>query len=378
MKTPKRLALTYNDINLIPQFSSVKSRLDVKLTTKLGSHEYNPIMTSPMDTISSGAMLNVAQQAGCVGIAHRFQSLPERFLELPEMDVHGVAIGMNDHIPDILVELKKKPAHLCFDIAHADTSYAHKYIKDLLITLDHENFYGINVIAGSVCTFEATQDICELNLNQSKNFITGIRAGIGGGSICSTRLVTGHGIPMVDTILQCREAIDNHSFNCYLPGHLKMALIADGGITGSGDAAKALACGANFVMVGSMLSGTDETPGVVVEKQPLGANNINYLLGATPLYYKKYRGMASREVQDEKLNGVKPGTVPEGIEVLVEYKGRALNIFDDILGGLRSAFTYSGAKNLKEFYEKSEFVQVTNSGIIEASTHITNKGTAND
>ena len=189
-------------------------------------------------------------------------------------------------------------------------------------------------MAGNVATAEAFEALSLWGADS-------IRCGIGGGSICSTRVQTGHGVPTLETILECAES--SHS----------VKIIADGGIKNSGDIVKALAAGADFVMVGSMLAGTAETPGDVVEG-----------------HSKIYRGMASRNAQ---LDWRGRTSSAEGISAMVPYKGAVNDILDDIRGNVASGFSYSGASNIRELWANSEFISQTSSGQLESSTHINKK-----
>ena len=169
-----------------------------------------------------------------------------------------------------------------------------------------------------------------------------VRVGIGGGSICSTRLVSGHGVPTFQSILDCAES----SFDT--------KIIADGGIRSSGDIVKAYAAGADFVMVGSVLAGAKETPGEVFSK-------------ASGKKYKVYRGMASSSAQ-EAWRG--KSSTPEGVSTTILYKGKAKNILENLRGGIRSGFSYSGCRSFSEFQAKAKFIKQTNAGQVESGTHI--------
>ena len=189
-------------------------------------------------------------------------------------------------------------------------------------------------MAGNVATLEAFNDLADWGANS-------IRVGIGGGSICSTRINTGHGIPTYQSIHDCSYS------------NRDAKIIADGGIKNSGDIVKALAAGADFVMLGSMLAGTDESPGEIFT-----SGNKKY---------KVYRGMASRSAQ---MDWRGKSSSPEGVSTTIPYKGSVVNILQDVAGNIKSGFSYSGVRDLRELQSKATFLQQTPAGQYESSTHI--------
>jgi IMP dehydrogenase len=189
-------------------------------------------------------------------------------------------------------------------------------------------------MAGNVATGEGARDLANWGADS-------VRVGVGGGSICSTRLVSGHGVPTFQTVIDCVE------YGCPVP------IIADGGMKTSGDIVKALAAGADFVMLGSMLAGTDQSPGQVFD-------NGNKR-------YKVYRGMASSEAQ---VNWRGKTSTPEGISTTIPYKGDVNSILEDLKGGIQSGMSYSGARSIRELQTKARFVQQTVAGQAESFTHI--------
>jgi IMP dehydrogenase len=201
---------------------------------------------------------------------------------------------------------------------------------------DLRNVFGdaVHIMAGNVATKEGYNDLVDWGADS-------VRCNIGGGSICSTRIQTGHGVPGLQTILDCAQ------------GGRKVPIIADGGLRTAGDIVKALAAGADFVMLGSLLAGSDETPGDV----------INTRKGK----FKAYRGMASKDAQ-VRWRG-KTASL-EGIATTVPCKGPVKSILADLERGIRSGFSYSGARSLKELQEKARFIRQTTSGRIESSPHI--------
>ena len=211
-------------------------------------------------------------------------------------------------------------------------------MKKALEALRNEYGKHIYIIAGNVCTLEGINDVADWGANA-------VRCNIGGGSICSTRIVTGHGLPGLQTIFDCARTDRD------------VKIIADGGIKTSGDIVKALAAGADFVMCGSLLAGTTESPGKIIS-----------LPDDTRV--KEYRGMASKDAQLDWRN---KSSTPEGVSSYIPFKGNVSDILDDLEGGIKSGFSYSGARDLSELRRKVEWARQTSAGTLESSTHIFNQ-----
>ena len=196
-----------------------------------------------------------------------------------------------------------------------------------------------DLLVGNIATKESTRDLCDWGAD-------GLRIGIGGGSLCSTRIQTGVGIPMVSSIRDCVYVADEYDVPC----------MADGGIRNPGDVCKGLASGADTIMLGSLLSGTKESPGEIT-KTGVWPNEV---------LQKKYRGSASLE--SKKDRGESKNV--EGVSTTVPYKGKTKRIVNDIIDGLRSSMSYVGASNIEEFQSKAELIKVTNAGVVEAKPHL--------
>jgi IMP dehydrogenase len=220
---------------------------------------------------------------------------------------------------------------LCLDVAHGH----HILMKNALEYLRARFGKSITIIAGNVCTLQGVNDLADWGADA-------VRANIGGGSICSTRIVTGHGLPGLQTIFDCARTDRD------------VAIIADGGIKTSGDIVKALAAGADFVMCGSLLAGTQESPGNIIT-MPDGSR------------MKEYRGMASKDAQ---MNWRNKSSTPEGVASYIPYKGTVDDILLDLEGGLRSGLSYSGARTIQELQSNAEWSQQTSAGTVESGTHI--------
>ena len=333
-------AVTYDDMLLVPQYSDITSRSEVDIGSYLGEKKFTlPIIASPMDTISESAMAKVMGNLGGLAVLHRYNSIDEQQKMAHEVVSHAdwsgqvaAAIGVTgDYLERAEALIAAGTDILCIDVAHGH----HILMKKALETLRNEYDNHIYIIAGNVCTLEGINDVADWGANA-------VRCNIGGGSICSTRLVTGHGLPGLQTIFDCARTDRD------------VKIIADGGIKTSGDIVKALAAGADFVMCGSLFAGTDETPGSVVHL-PNGE------------IAKQYRGMASRNAQ---MDWRGKSTSPEGVSSYVPYKGSVEYILEDIIGGIKSGFSYSGARNLAELQHKVEWARQTSAGSRESGTHI--------
>ena len=329
--------LAFDDVLLVPKYSDIESRKEIDISSKLGNIRFDiPIIASPMDTVTGAEMAIAIAQLGGLGIIHRYNKpleqmqLVERAMLFGSENV-GAAIGVTgDYLEraDILVSVGLKI--ICLDVAHGD----HNSVKNAIRELRARYGDNIHIMAGNVATLEGFNHVAHWGADS-------IRVGIGGGSICSTRIQTGHGVPTLSSIMEC-----NYS------EHDKM-LIADGGIKTSGDIVKALAAGADFVMLGSLLAGTDESPGTIFEEN--GEK------------YKVYRGMASKEAQRDWKGNYSSF---EGVSHRVSYKGSVKDVVNDLVRNIRSGLSYSGARNIPELRSKATFIKQSHAGQVESSTHI--------
>jgi len=333
--------LTYNDVLLMPQYSDIRRRAEVSIGSALdGPYAYVPlslpIIASPMDTISEEEMGVAMWQEGGLAIIHRYNTIDRQLEIMDHVTVMsqcnaGAAIGTSgDYLERATALYGVGVKILCIDVAHGH----HILVKEALHELRGHFGDSVHIMAGNVATLEGYNDLVDWGADS-------VRCNIGGGSICSTRIQTGHGVPGLQTIFDCAQA------------GRQVPIIADGGIRTSGDIVKALAAGADFVMLGSLLAGTDETPGDI----------INSHQGK----FKSYRGMASKDAQIEWRG--KTASL-EGVATTVPCKGPVADILDDLERGIRSGFSYSGARSLKELQKKAVFLRQTSSGQVESSTHI--------
>ena len=335
-------SLSFDDVLLEPKYSNIESRKDISIATELGDVKLDlPIVSSPMDTVTETNMLRAMDLHGGLGVAHRYNDIQDQCSMIkgaksktPSANNVAAAIGVSGDYIDRATALFDAGAKiLCLDIAHGHHILMKNALKEL------RNIFGneVHLMAGNVATLRGFNDLSDWGADS-------IRVGIGGGSICSTRIMTGHGIPTFQSIIDCARS-DRDA-----------ALIADGGIRTCGDIAKALAAGADAVMLGSMLSGTDESPGEIFRVDGLP--------------FKTYRGMASKEAQIQWRGHV---SSEEGVAFRAPYKGPVDTTLKLIKKSLQSSFSYSGVKNLKEFRYNSLFTKITQSGMTESKPHILQK-----
>jgi len=339
-----RQTYSFDDVLLEPKFSDIESRFSVEIGNDLDEniHLNLPVISSPMDTITEGDMALAIAGAGGMGIIHRYNTIQEQATIVAEAfnkygDINiAAAVGVTgDYEERVCALIDAGVRIICVDIAHGH----HSLMRDALITIRELAGDEIHLMAGNVATLEGFDAIASWGADS-------IRVGIGGGSICSTRLVTGHGIPTFQSVLDCANTVHD------------VKIIADGGIKTTGDIVKAYAAGADFVMIGSILAGTKETPGEV-------------FLGKGGKKYKVYRGMASAAAQNAWRG---KSSIPEGVSTTVPYRGSVKNLLQSIAGGIRSGLSYSGARNLEDLRNKRSFVLQSSLGQVESSTHILRRG----
>jgi len=332
--------IAFDDVLLQPQYSDITSRKEVSLSAPLDNLRKLkiPIIASPMDTVSEWKMASSLSSMGGMAIIHRYNSIEEQAdqvknaLAVPDCTIVGAAVGVSGDFVERAVRCYEAGAKvICIDVAHGD----HAMVKTAIASLREQLGMNIHIMAGNVATLEGFNRLADWGANS-------IRVGIGGGSICSTRIQTGHGVPTLQSIIDCartdRDAI----------------LIADGGIKNSGDIVKALAAGADVVMLGSLLAGTDETPSETFRDRDGRC-------------FKAYRGMASAEAQ--KAWRGKTCSL-EGVSTTIPCKGSVKNVVEELLTGVRSGLSYSGARDISELQSKARFILQSHAASIESSTHI--------
>lgn len=393
------LALTFDDILLIPGYSDF-SRDDIDLSTRLTRKIKlkTPFVSSPMDTVTETRLAVTLAQLGGIGIIHRNLTVDDQANKVKRVKdknlLVGAAIGVSEGYKVRLEALVKAGVDVVvLDSAHGWTN---KFIDALTFI---KNKYKVEVIVGNIATYKAAEDLC-------KNGADALRVGMGPGAICTTRVVSGMGIPQITAIEQTVKAAQRYN----------VPVIADGGIKYSGDMVKALALGASTLMMGSMFASCAESPGkVVVLTKSLVPSRFKSIFGqqsraltdilhsahkeltvtGTSLekveesyYFKEYRGMGSvgamehgaKIKSEDEFHGKSykdKALVAEGVEGLVPIKGTVKDFLDQAIGGIKSGMFYVGARTIPELQKKAEFVQITQASLQESHPHdvfITNAG----
>ena len=345
---PIKEALTFDDVTLVPKYSEIlPSEVDtsIKLTDTLKLNI--PLLSSAMDTITESKMAIAIAKAGGLGVIHRNLDIKKQIQEIKKVKKQkllvGAAVGTGlkeFHRAELII--KEKVDMIVVDTAHGHT----KKVSEIIKFIKKKKSKKICLCAGNIATPEAAKFLLKLGVDV-------IKVGIGPGSICTTRLVAGIGVPQLSAILNVRNGIKNKN----------VKIISDGGIKYSGDLAKAFAAGADAVMIGSLFAGTDETPGKLIKKNGK--------------LFKSFRGMGSvgamnkgsadRYFQSKQKNNSK--YVPEGVEGFAKYKGKVENIVFKLIGGLKSSMGYLGSKQIKYLRNKPQFVKITKAGFYESMVH---------
>jgi IMP dehydrogenase len=332
---------TFDDVLIKPRFSDIESRDDVDLSTELKCYRLGktirlglPVCNAAMDTVSSPALCRTLYELGGLPVLHR-NCTPEQQRQM--LDESGIpddypvvlSISVNDY-EDRVPRFNPGPnIILSIDIAHAHSVKAKRLVEWLV-----KHYPDHPIMIGSIATKEAVVDTMAWGADI-------FRVGIGAGSVCTTRIVTGVGVPQLDAVLECAEAAPD-------------SVIADGGIRTSGDAMKALVAGASMVMLGNVLAGTDDTPGIMIE--------INGGL------YKQYRGMASKEVALSLTARDAQSVYEEGADALVAYKGSTRDVVNSFCRGLRSGLSYIGCRTMQG-RTNAELIDITPNVTRENGVH---------
>jgi IMP dehydrogenase len=369
------LGITFDDVLLIPGYSDF-SRGDINLSTQLTKKIKLdlPFVSAPMDTVTEGKLAIALAEQGGIGIIHRNLTIEEQAEQVAQVAkkklLVGAAIGANVGFEDRAKALIEAGVSvIVVDSAHGNT-------KPIIETIQYlkKTYHNLEVIAGNVATRDGAENLIKAGVDA-------LRVGMGPGAICTTRIISGMGVPQLTAIIETSAVAKKHN----------IPVIADGGIKYSGDMVKALAAGASTVMMGSYFAGAIESPGKIHELTPeqvpsrfkssLSKKQETYL-------FKEYRGMGSvaameegaRIKSEDEFHGKSYKDrvlVAEGVESLTPVKGSLKEILDQTNGGIRSGMYYVGVKSIKELQEKGRFMQITQASLTESHPHdilITNPG----
>ena len=345
---PIKEALTFDDVTLVPKYSEIlPSKVDtsIKLTNNLRLKI--PLLSSAMDTVTESKMAIAIAKAGGLGVIHRNLDIKAQLSEIKKVKIKkllvGAAVGAGPS------EFKRADAILKenIDMIVVDTAHGHtKKVSEIIKFIKKRKNKKTALCAGNIATAEAAKFLLKLGVDI-------IKVGIGPGSICTTRLVAGIGVPQLSAILTVRNGVKNKN----------VRIISDGGIKYSGDLAKAFAAGADAVMVGSLFAGTDETPGKLIKR---GGKLFKSFRGMGSVGAMN-KGSADRYFQSKQKDISK--YVPEGVEGFAKYKGKVEKIIFKLIGGLKSSMGYLGSKEIKYLRNKPQFVKITKAGFYESMVH---------
>ena len=340
-------SLTFDDVTLVPQYSSILPHETIVKTELSKNLKLNiPLLSSAMDTVTESKMAIAIAKSGGLGIIHKNLNPKKQALEVKKVKknnmIVGAAVGTNEKDIDRVYKLLESKV----DLIVVDT--AHGHTKKVLTIIKKIKKISKNsiVCAGNIATGKAAKFLADSGVDI-------VKVGIGPGSICTTRLVTGIGVPQLSAVLDVKKALQNY----------KTKIISDGGIKFSGDISKAIAAGADAVMIGSLFAGTTESPGKIFKHKGKLYKNFRGMGSAGAMS----AGSADRYFQKKNKNISK--YVAEGVEGIVQFKGPLNKIIYQLVGGLKSSMGYMGSKTIKDLQKKSEFVKITKAGFYESMVH---------
>ena len=345
---PIKEALTFDDVTLAPKYSEIlPSEVDTSINLTKNLKLKIPLLSSAMDTVTESNMAIAIAKAGGIGVIHRNLDVKKQILEIKKVKKHKLLVGAA--VGASITEFDRAKAILKedVDLIVVDTAHGHtKKVGEIVKYIKQIKGKNVALCAGNIATPEAAKFLIKLGVDI-------IKVGIGPGSICTTRLVAGIGVPQLSAILSVRNAFKKKN----------VKIISDGGIKYSGDLAKAFAAGADAVMIGSLFAGTDETPGRLIKirgklfKSFRGMGSVGAM----------NKGSADRYFQTKQKDISK--YVPEGVDGFVKYKGDVGSIIFKLIGGLKSSMGYLGSKNIVKLRNKPQFVKITKAGFYESMVH---------
>jgi len=340
------LGLSYDDVLLTPLYSKINSRSDVdlsvKITPKLSLKI--PLISANMSDVTGSAMACAMARLGGLGVIPRFMPAEEEANMVSLVKKENLAVGAAIGIRNGMYARAETLINAGADILFLDVAHGHM-LKVIEAVANFKNkFRNIDLVAGNVATKEAAEALFRAGADS-------VKVGIGPGSICTTRIETGSGVPQITAILEAARAAKKY----------KRSLIADGGAKNSGDIVKGLAAGASAIMAGSLFAGTDEAPGKIVKIE--GAAYKNYNASTSLTEKKNHVEKDKNEFEKSYIKQI------EGVESIVPYKGALKPIIEKMISNMRSGFSYSGAKNIEDLWKKAKFIQITAMGRRESEAH---------
>lgn len=341
--------ITFDDISLVPRYSEIESRLSDKIDTSCkiaGIGLKIPIISANMDCVTELQMAKAMDDAGGLGIFHRFYDDDSKYIAdliqyqsvTSKTPVISCGVSVNEYKKLEKVERAGVLQTICIDVAHAHTNLIREFIRDIPPSVD--------IIAGNVSTVDGAKFLMDLGIKT-------IKVGQTNGSVCQSRMATGFGVPQAYAIWSIRHYLGD-----------KITIIADGGIRSAKDVVKSIALGANAVMLGKLLAGSDESSAKTVSHTRSRGSWHEEI----KIYKKIYRGQSSKEFQMDK-NIYREGIASEGVQIELATTGPVKNTLDELTGGLRSAMSYCGATTLNRLYVNSVAMEITNHGYIEGTPH---------
>ena len=354
---PIKEALTFDDVTMMPKYSEVlPSEVDTSIKLSKNLSLKIPLLTSAMDTVTESKMAIAIAKVGGIGVIHRNLDIKKQIEEIKKVKKQKLLVGAAVGAGPLEFKRAESIIKEGVDLVVVDTAHGHsKKVAEIIKFIKKKKTNKITLCAGNIATAEAANFLIKLGVDI-------VKVGIGPGSICTTRLVAGIGVPQLSAILEAKKGVKNS----------KTKIISDGGIKYSGDIAKALAAGADAVMIGSLFAGSMETPGKLIKRNGK--------------FYKSFRGMGSvgamnkgsadRYFQKKQKDISK--YVPEGVEGFVKFKGNVTNIIYKLIGGLKSSMGYLGAKKIVNLKTKTTFVKITKAGFYESMVHNVDEVKKND
>lgn len=340
------LALSYDDVLLVPQHSKVGSRSEVDLTTKISPNVTLkvPIISINMTDVTGPEMAIELGKIGAIGFLPRFVSPEEQANMVSEVKKENVLVGAAVGCRSKQIKRAEKLVKAGADIITLDVAHGAMQ-KAIDTTQKLKGKFGekVDIISGVVATYEGAKDLFKAGADT-------VRVGVGPGTICITRIETGVGVPQITAVMDAAKAAKEAGGR----------VLADGGTKSSGDVVKGLASGASAVIMGSQLAGTEEAPGKLTEKN-----------GKKYKEYNASTSIAEKKNHVKNLNGTGKNYLKhiEGVKSVVPYKGPVREVIDKMSANLRSGYSYLGAKNIEELWEKAKFVRISAMGLLESGSH---------